>query len=106
MFPGQNYDRFFQLFAHAPYMSCYLMDFILTGERKAAWNRMIRAYSPALPFSFVAYTLGFRDDSDCESFVCAMGGVVRQSSAASRAKGQPAARFIDIQESRKGASTG
>mmetsp|Transcript_31442 Transcript_31442/g.83169 ORF Transcript_31442/g.83169 Transcript_31442/m.83169 type:complete len:305 (-) Transcript_31442:10-924(-) len=89
----QNYDAFFRLYGSAPNMSGYIMDFLLTRQRCAAWRMMVKAYSPTLPLSFVQFTLAFSDESSCEEFVESVRGGLRPPE-----EGKP--RLIDTHESR------
>lgn len=73
----QNYDRFFCLYQEAPNMSAYLMDFLVARMRRAAWARIIKAYSPTLALSFVQTKLGFESNEEVREFVDAMGGVLK-----------------------------
>ncbi|KZS94357.1 hypothetical protein SISNIDRAFT_473882 [Sistotremastrum niveocremeum HHB9708] len=63
-----NYHRLFQLFAVAPNMGGYIMDFFVARERVRALMVMCKAYL-AIPLSFAAAELAFEEVTELHDFL-------------------------------------
>jgi len=103
-FRSGHYASFFELYQRAPFMSAYLMDFLVAKSRKHAWAAALKAYAPSpLPVLFFHKTLAFgqncdghgdsddgetegeerADLGDCLEFIRSMDGVVVTADASS-----------------------
>lgn len=78
-----DYHAFFKLYQEAPNMSGYLMDHFLERERVRTLLKLVKAYRPTLPLSFLTTTLGFSEhdskrenEADCLRFLKEMEVVV------------------------------
>ncbi|CAM9556536.1 unnamed protein product [Chrysoparadoxa australica] len=73
---SDNYQAFFKLYAQAPHMSGYLMDYKVNRMRKVALSRMVRAYMPSIDIDYVTASLQFSSREDCRKFLIGAGGVL------------------------------
>eukprot|EP00611_Tribonema_gayanum_P006912 TRINITY_DN16262_c0_g1_i1.p2 TRINITY_DN16262_c0_g1~~TRINITY_DN16262_c0_g1_i1.p2 ORF type:complete len:365 (+),score=165.28 TRINITY_DN16262_c0_g1_i1:92-1186(+) len=72
-----NYHAYFCLYADAPAMAPYLLDYRLNPMREAAYARIVAGYGGALPLAFVAGELAFASEDECRAFVQRRGAVFR-----------------------------
>jgi hypothetical protein len=69
------------------------MDFLVHRMRKAAYKRLVKAYSPTLSMEFLDQTLAFDDMDHCVRFVESMNGVF--------AEGGESPLHLNTQESKR-----
>lgn len=70
-----DYRTFFRLYETAPYMSAFLMDFLVKRVRDRAYERIIAAYRPNVSVEHIRECLNFPDLEETRLFL-------RQSKAA------------------------
>jgi hypothetical protein len=56
-----NYHRFFKLYNQTPNMGHYILDKIIDNYRLQTLQKIVKAYKPTVPASFVAAELAFDD---------------------------------------------
>ncbi|KAG5188040.1 SAC3/GANP/Nin1/mts3/eIF-3 p25 family-domain-containing protein [Tribonema minus] len=72
-----NYHAYFRLYADAPAMAPYLLDYRLNPMREAAYARIVAGYGGALPLAFVSGELAFASEAECRAFAQRHGAVFR-----------------------------
>jgi len=65
---GKHYELF-KLFKNAPKMSSFVMDWFIERERKRALKKLIKAYRPNLPKSFIKPQFEFSTDEELDQFL-------------------------------------
>lgn len=68
-----DYRAFFKLYANAPHMSAYLMDFLVKRMRESAYERITAAYRPTICVEFFRGALYFSDMEETRLFLRQMG---------------------------------
>lgn len=73
---SNNFVAFFKLYATAPHMSVYLMDFLLHRVRLAAYATLLAAVRPTAPLDLCARWLGFGPQhEEARQFLRSQGAV-------------------------------
>ncbi len=70
-----DYHSFFRLYKSAPYLSAYLMDFLVKRVRACAYERIIAAYRPTISIEYFRETLLFKDLEETREFLQQSGAV-------------------------------
>eukprot|EP00544_Gedaniella_sp_CCMP2646_P011792 CAMPEP_0202483408 /NCGR_PEP_ID=MMETSP1361-20130828/2655_1 /ASSEMBLY_ACC=CAM_ASM_000849 /TAXON_ID=210615 /ORGANISM="Staurosira complex sp., Strain CCMP2646" /LENGTH=400 /DNA_ID=CAMNT_0049111649 /DNA_START=229 /DNA_END=1428 /DNA_ORIENTATION=+ len=70
-----DYHSFFRLYKSAPYLSAYLMDFLVKRVRACAFERIIAAYRPTISIEHFRETLLFKDLEETREFLQHSGAV-------------------------------
>jgi hypothetical protein len=89
---ANDYRNFFRLYDSAPYMSAYLMDFLVKRVRDSAFERIIAAYRPTVSVEHFRECLFFQDLDETRLFLQESGAVFVQE------KGEPLF-FVDCKAS-------
>ena len=71
----RDYATFFRRYDNAPFLSAYLLDFLVARMRCAAYDLMLCSFL-TLPLQYVVEQLSFFEREECECFLRGRGGII------------------------------
>ena len=83
---SNDYRRFFSLYAQAPHMSVYLMDFMLKRVRVTAYESIVAAYRPTIGICDIQEWLGFLDEQETRLFLKERDAIFIEDTSSSEAE--------------------